>query len=104
MKKPKVKKETLKSMTAKYEEAKAVARTYTSALRYPLSELILTVDVFNNNTKQFNVMALVELQAIVRISTARGQRVIVTSPREGVIQLHAENETRNSIAFPKELL
>ena len=27
MKKPKVKKETLKSMTAKYEEAKAVART-----------------------------------------------------------------------------
>ena len=105
MKKLKVKKETLKSMTAKYEAAKQVARTYASSLRFPLSELILTVDVFNNNSKQFNIMALVELQSIVRLSEARGQRVIVTSPREGVIQMHAEQNTlRNTLPFPTELL
>lgn len=103
MKKPKVKKETLKSMTAKYETAKRVARSYMSNLRYPLTQLILTVDVFNNESKQFNIMALVELQSIVLLSAARGQRVVVTSPREGVIQMHAENDTR-SLGYPTELL
>jgi hypothetical protein len=104
MKKLKVKKETLKSMTAKYEEAKAVARTYTSALRYPPTQLILTVDVFNNDSKQFNIMALVELQSIVRLSDARGERVVISSPREGVIQLKAEKDTKGYLAFPTELL
>ena len=104
MKKLKVKKETLKSMTAKYEAAKAAARTYTSSLRYPPMQVILTVNVFNNESKQFNIMALVELQSIVRLSDARGQRVVVTSPREGVIQMWAENSTRNNLGFPKELL
>jgi hypothetical protein len=104
MKKLKVKKETLKSMTGKYETAKAVARTYASALRYPASELILTVDVFNNVSKQFNIIALVELQSLVRLSAARGDRVLVTSPREGVIQMWAEKNTRNNIGFPTELL
>ena len=104
MKKPKVKKETLKSMTARYEGAKAAARSYTSSLRYPPKQLILTVDVFNNDTKQFNIIALVELQSIVRLSTARGQRVLVTSPREGVIQMWAEDNTRDNLVFPTELL
>jgi hypothetical protein len=104
MKKLKVKKETLKSMTAKYEAAKAAARTYTSALRYPPTQLILTVDVFNNESKQFNIMALVELQSIVRLSDARGERVVVSSPREGVIQLKAEKEVKGYLSFPTELL
>ena len=104
MKKPKVKKETLKSMTVRYEGAKAAARSYTSSLRYPPKQLILTVDVFNNDTKQFNIIALVELQSIVRLSTARGQRVLVTSPREGVIQMWAEDNTRDNLVFPTELL
>jgi hypothetical protein len=104
MKKLKVKKETLKSMTAKYEAVKQIARTYTGNLRFPKTQLILTVDVFNNESKQFNIIALVELQAIVRISTARGERVIVTSPREGVIQMFSEVNNKGLGGYPTELL
>lgn len=104
MKKLKVKKETLKSMTAKYEAAKAAARTYASALRYPPSQLILSHPVFNDVSKQFNIIAMVELQALVRISDAQDKRVILSSPREGVIEFHAEVNTRNNNGFPKELL
>jgi hypothetical protein len=104
MKKVKVKKETLKSMTAKYEAVKQIARTHISNLMFPKTQLILTVDTFNNESKQFNIIALVELQSLVRLSAARGERVIVTSPREGVIQMFSEASNKGLGGYPSELL
>ena len=104
MKKVKVKKETLKSMTAKYEAVKQIARTHISNLMFPKTQLILTVDTFNNESKQFNIIALVELQSLVRLSAARGERVVVTSPREGVLQMYAVTDAKELGGCPTELL
>jgi len=84
----KPKKETLKSVKKAFEDYKVLARQTVSALKYPLSRSLLTVDAADAQGR-LNGMTIVELITVVQLSKNTRERVYITAEGK-TITLSAE--------------
>jgi hypothetical protein len=95
----KPKKETLKSVKKAFEDYKVLARQTVSALKYPLSRSLLTVDAADAQGK-LNGMTIVELIAIANLTNGTGERLIVMAQGKQIV-MFAE---KTAMSVPTEML
>ncbi len=90
MKKMKVKKPTVKSVTIAYEGYRAIAREYIRTLQKPLQRKLMSSDAADA-TGKLNGLTIVELIAISRLSENTGERVFLTVSNDNkTVTLYAE--------------
>ena len=88
MRKPKVKKPTLKSVTTAFEGYREIAREYIKTLQKPLQRKLMDSGAADE-TGKLNGLTVVELIAISRMAETTGERVFITVTGKG-ITLYAE--------------
>lgn len=89
MRKPKVKKPTVKSVTTAFEGYRAIAKEYIRTLQKPLQRKLMSSDAADE-TGRLNGLTIVELIAISRMAENTGERVFLAVTDNKTITLYAE--------------
>jgi hypothetical protein len=97
MKKPK--KETLKSVTAKFEAWRATARGFMYQLQNPATRQIISIEAADEQGK-LNGMTVVELIAITNLLSQTGEKLYLVPQGKAITGYAVKNPAR----APMELL
>ena len=93
------KKETVKSVTAKFEAWRKCAKDYITQLREPLTRRILSVEAADAQGK-LNGMTIVELVAITNLLATGGEKLYLVPHQKSIIGY----AVKDTVPMPRELL
>jgi hypothetical protein len=96
---PKAKKETLKSVTAKFEAWRVTARGFMYQLQNPVSRQIISIEAADAQGK-LNGMTVVELIAITNLLSQTGEKLYLVPQGKSIVGYAVADPAR----APQELL